>query len=98
MKRILNKDEIKHLGNLSGIQLTDAEIETYKKQLSETLDYMENINELRTENVPPTSNVSNLENVFFHDGGENKRGLAQNEALSNAKQKKDGQFQVKRIL
>ena len=98
MKRTLQKEEIKHLGNLSGIPLTDEEIKTYQKQLSETLDYMENINELRTENTPPTSNVSNLDNVFFHDGGENKRGLSQNEALSNAKQKKDGQFQVKRIL
>lgn len=98
MKRILNKDEIKHLATLSGLQITDAELETYQKQLTETLDYMQNLNELKTENTPPTSNVSNLENVFFQDGGENKRGLTQSEALSNAKQKKDGQFQVKRIL
>ncbi|PIS15718.1 Asp-tRNA(Asn)/Glu-tRNA(Gln) amidotransferase GatCAB subunit C [Candidatus Roizmanbacteria bacterium CG09_land_8_20_14_0_10_41_9] len=98
MKRTLPKEEIKHLGNLSGISLTDEETKTYQKQLSETLDYMENINELPTANTPPTSNVSNLENVFFHDGGENKRGLTQNEALSNTKQKKDGKFLVKRIL
>ncbi len=98
MKQSLSVDEIKHLAALSGLHLTEEEIKKNQEQLSETLQYMENLKELNTDHTIPTSNVSNLQNVFFDDGGVDNRGLTQKQALSNGKKQKGGQFYVKRIL
>lgn len=97
-KKILTKDDILHLAKLSKLQLSDEEIEKYWKQLEETVEYVNNLNELNTSKVEPTSQTTNLTNVTYEDGLENKQGLTQEEALQNAKNKKDGYFVVKRIL
>ncbi len=97
-KSKLTKEEILHLAKLSNLSLTDEEIEKYQKQLEETVEYVENLNELDTSKVEPTSQTTGLNDVFFADGEKNKRGLSQDEATKNAKNKKDGYFVVKRIM
>jgi len=97
-KKELTKEEVVHLSKLASLKLTDAEIEKLKKQLSETLDYVDNLNSINTTDVLPTDNVTGLKNVFFEDGKENTRGLTQDEALKNAKRKKDNYFEVNKIL
>lgn len=97
-KRALTKEEILHLAKLANLKLTEEEIEKLKRQLSETLDYVENLNSLDTSKTPPTDNVTGLNDVFFEDGGENTRGLNIDEVLKNAKRKKDNYFEVNKIL
>ncbi len=97
-KSKLTKEEILHLAKLSNLSLTDEEIEKFQKQLEETVEYVENLNELDTSKVEPTSQTTGLNDVFFADGDENKRGLSYEEAAKNAKSKKDGYFVVKRIM
>ena len=87
--KILSKEEIIHLANLSNIVLSKEEITKYQSQLTDTLEYIENINKLKTKGVDPTSNVIDLQNVFFEDGDENKRSL---------KNVLKGHFTVKRVL
>ena len=94
----LSKEEIIHLAKLANLQLTDGEIEKYQKQLSETIHYVENLDELDTKDVQPTSQTTDLQDIFFEDGEENKRVFSQEEATENAKNKKEGAFVVKRIL
>ncbi len=94
----LSREEIKHLAKLASLDLTEEEIEKFRDQLGETIDYVENLNELKTEGVKPTSYVLASENVRFEDGKENTRGLSTDEALSNAKNKSNGFFKVKKIL
>lgn len=97
-KKILSKEDILHLAKLAKLHLTEAEIEKYWKQLEETVEYINNLNELATEKVEPTSQTTNLTNVFFEDGERNERSLNVNQALSNAKSKKNNHFVIKRIL
>lgn len=97
-KNNLTRDEIIHLTKLASLYLTDEEIKKYQEQLGETLDYIKNLEELSTDKVVPTSQVTNLENVMFKDGEENKRLFSSEQALENTKNKKNGQFIVKRIL
>lgn len=94
----LTKEDILHIAKLANITLNDSEIEKYQTQLSETIHYVENLDELDTTNVQPTSHSTNVTNVFFEDGTANTRGFTQKEALQNAKNTKDGQFVVKRIM
>lgn len=86
------------MAKLAKLNLTDEEIEKYTKQLEETVEYVENLNELNTGNVKPTSHTVNLENVYFQDGEKNKRGFTEEQALKNTKKKKNNFFVVKRIL
>lgn len=97
-KNDLTKKDILHLAKLSNLKLTDKEIDKYLKQLSETVEYVKNLEELKMDKVIPTSQTTNLTNVFFADGKANDRGLTQKEANENAKDKKEKYFVVKRIM
>lgn len=94
----LSKEDILHLAKLSRLQLTDKEIEKYKKQLEETIDFIKNLEELDTSKVQPTNSVVDLKNVTYQDGVQNKRELTQREALANTKKSKEGKFVVDRIM
>lgn len=94
----LTKEEVLHLAKLAGLTLTDAEIEKNSAQLSETIDYIKNLDELKTDGVKPTNSVVDLSNVTFEDGTENKRSLTQEEAVANGKNILDNAFVVDKIM
>jgi len=97
-KKKLSKDEILHLADLSNIKLTDEEISKYQDQLTKTLDYVENLNELNTDQVNPSADITDLDNISFEDGSENKRGLSARQALANSKNNKDQFFVANKIF
>lgn len=94
----LTKEEIIHIAKLASLSLNEDEIKRFQKQLSETLDYVKNLQELDTNNVKTTDHTVDAQNVYFEDGKKNSRGLSQQEALANSKSKKNSYFVVKRIL
>ncbi len=51
----LTPQEIDHIARLARLQLTDAQKELYREQLSQILDYIAKLRELDTANVPPTA-------------------------------------------
>lgn len=90
------KINVKHVAKLANLPLTDKEIKQFEPQLDETLTYIEQLNEVDTKNIEPTSQVTGLENVLRED--EVKPSLSQEEALSNTKAQYNGYFQVKGIF
>ncbi|NTU47285.1 Asp-tRNA(Asn)/Glu-tRNA(Gln) amidotransferase subunit GatC [Candidatus Roizmanbacteria bacterium] len=94
----LTPDEIKHLALLANLFISDEEIDKYQVQFAETIAYVENLDELDTELVTPTSHSVPLENVYFADGTKNEKGLSQAQAISNTKKIKNGCFVVGRIM
>jgi len=97
-KTELSKKEILHLAHLARLTLNEAEIETYQRQLGETIEYVKNLDELDTTPVKPTNSVVDLKNVSYEDGTENRKELSVAEAVSNAKHTKDTEFVVDRIM
>ncbi|MBO8157215.1 MAG: Asp-tRNA(Asn)/Glu-tRNA(Gln) amidotransferase subunit GatC [Bacillaceae bacterium] len=92
----ISKEQVKHVAHLARLAFSEEEAEMFTKQLSAIIDYAEQLNELDTENVEPTTHVLDLKNVLRKD--EPKRWITQEEALKNAPDKKDGQFRVPSIL
>lgn len=92
----LAEKEVEHVAKLANLTLTKEEVETFQKQLSEVLGYVEILGEVDTSNVEPTSQVTGLENVFRED--KTGESLSQDEALSGAKSKENGHFKVKAIF
>ncbi len=90
------KINVSHVAQLANLPLTDEEKNKLETQLSETLDYVKQLEEIDTKGVEPTSQVTGLENVFRED--ETAPSLSQEEALKNAKSQYNGFFKVKAIL
>ncbi len=92
----LNKEETGHIAKLANLSLSDEELEKFSGQLSETINYVEKLNKLCTDNVPPTSQTTGLRNVFRED--KVNPSFSQKEALSNAKRVNRGFFVTKSVL
>lgn len=90
------KIDVKKVANLAMLPLTDAEEKKFETQLDETLSYIQNLSEINTENIEPTSQVTGLENVMREDIA--TPSLTQEEALQNAKDTHNGFFKVKAIM
>ena len=85
-----------HIAKLANLQIDPSEIKKFEKQLSEVLEYVKKLDEVDVTNIEPTSQVTGLENVLRDDVA--LPSLSQDEALSGAKNKHNGMFQVKGIL
>jgi len=96
MSKKLTKKQVLHIAKLAKLHLTEKEVQKFQKELSDTLDYIEILNELDTSVVAPTSQVTGLENVLREDKVE--KCLSQKEALSGAKNKQEGYFKTKSVF
>lgn len=91
----LTIDQVKHVAKLANLPLTDEEEELYTDQLSNILEYIDQLNSVDTSRVEPTFNVSGQDTVMRED--KSADGLSQDEALLNAPAKKDGFFVTKGV-
>ncbi len=94
----LTKEEVLHLAKLVNLQLSEDEVDLFRAQLGETIDYIKNLEELDTKNVIETSHTTDSHNISFKDGESSTRTFSQDQATKNAKGKKDGYFVVSKIL
>lgn len=94
------KIDVKKVAKLANLQLSSGEEEKYSEQLTKILAYIDQLNEVDTENVEPTYNVSGSpaggSNVMRPD--EVGDSISQDEALQNAPKKKDGFFVTKGVF
>ncbi|PIZ63939.1 Asp-tRNA(Asn)/Glu-tRNA(Gln) amidotransferase GatCAB subunit C [Candidatus Roizmanbacteria bacterium CG_4_10_14_0_2_um_filter_39_13] len=94
----LTKEDILHIAKLANLPISENDIEKYQKDLSETISYVENLDELDISKTKASSHTTDLQNVYFEDGTEETRKLTQKQATQNAKNIKNGQFVVKRLI
>lgn len=95
MSRI-SVDQVKHVAHLARLAITEEEAEKFTKQLDAIITFAEQLNELDTENVEPTSHVLELKNVLREDIPQ--KGLPREEVLKNAPEQQDGQIKVPAII
>lgn len=63
----LSTQEVEHIAKLARLRLTDQEVEKYCRQLSDILAYVEKMQSINTNDVEPTSQVTELINVVRDD-------------------------------
>lgn len=93
----ITKEEIKHLAQLSRLKLTDAEIIKFGGELEAILNYINQLNEVDTTKVKPTSQVSGLSDVWRADAVKNWDPSEVAASLNQTELEND-QLKVKRIL
>ncbi len=94
----LTSDDVKHIAKLANLPLTAEELKKFQKQLSSVVDYIDELQEVDTTNVEPTSQTTGLENVFRDDVVDVTRILTQEEALSGTEKTNNGYFVVDMVL
>lgn len=88
--------EVEHIAQLARLELTAAEKELYRQQLSDILEYARRLQALDTAGIPPTASVLPPRSVLRPD--ETAPGLSQEDLLRNAPQAENGQFRVPPVL
>jgi aspartyl-tRNA(Asn)/glutamyl-tRNA(Gln) amidotransferase subunit C len=88
--------DVEYVAKLAKLEFTEAEKVVYQEKLDAILGYMEQLQQLDTQNVAPTTHVLPLENIFRQD--ELGPCLSHEEALSNAPDQSDGYFRVPKII
>lgn len=90
--------DIKHVAALANLTLTSSQAKKLPPQFTQTLDTLAIINELDTQNVEPTSQVTGLINITRPDKIDPSRILSQASALSQAPRTHAGYFVVPSVL
>lgn len=88
--------EVKHVAALAKLSFNDDELAKIAQELDAIVGYVEQLKELNVDDVPPTSHVLDLHNVFRDDKVE--PWLTNEEALQNAPAQKNGYFSVPKVL
>ncbi len=93
----ISLDEVKKLARLAKLALSDDELTHYQSEIASILGYIEQLNEVDTTGVEPTSQVTGLENVTREDI-EVDYGVDQAGLLKNVPHVKDSYIEVKKVL
>ncbi|BAB04384.1 Asp-tRNA(Asn)/Glu-tRNA(Gln) amidotransferase subunit GatC [Halalkalibacterium halodurans] len=95
MSRI-SMEQVKHVAHLARLAITEEEAKLFTEQLGDIIQFAEQLNELDTEGVEPTSHVLDMKNVLREDKPE--KGLPVEDVLKNAPDHEDGQIRVPSVL
>jgi aspartyl-tRNA(Asn)/glutamyl-tRNA(Gln) amidotransferase subunit C len=92
----ISVENVKHVAHLARLAITDQEAEKFQKQLDAIVTFAEQLNELDTTGVKPTTHVLDMKNIMREDVPE--KGLPVEEVLKNAPDHKDNQIRVPAVL
>jgi aspartyl-tRNA(Asn)/glutamyl-tRNA(Gln) amidotransferase subunit C len=93
----LSREDILKLARLARLELTEAEIGEYADELSEILQYVEQLQGVDVTGLSPTNQVTGLENVTRPDEIINY-GYKAADLLKNLPDQEDGHIKVKRMI
>ena len=98
MSSTFTRDEITSLARLAQLDLDDAELDLFARQLNDILEYARQVQQIDTAGVPPTASVSDLQNTDRAD--DTRPSLPREDALRNAPDpaRGAGLFRVPRVI
>jgi aspartyl-tRNA(Asn)/glutamyl-tRNA(Gln) amidotransferase subunit C len=95
---MLTKDDVKKVAALARLDLTEEELEILPGQLSNVLNYIDQLKEVDTEGVIPTAQVTGLSDVWRADVAEDWPRDEAEAALNEAPEVFAHQVKVKKVL
>ena len=92
----ITKDEVKKVAQLARLELNDGEINNHAEQLEKILEYIKQLEKIKTEDVPCTTRAIEVTNVFRKD--KNKKFNSTEELLELGPSREDKYFKVPKII
>lgn len=92
----ITEKEVEHVAELARLEVNAEEKQQLTEQMNRILMYMDKLNELNTEGVPPTSHAIDLNNAFREDVV--LESMERTDTLKNAPETNEGEFIVPRVI
>ena len=93
---MIDREQVKKVAYLARLDITPEEEQQFTTQLNSILDYFEQLSELDTDNVPPTTRAIELSNITRPD---KLNPFPDKEALIQAAPEQEGEyFRVPKIM
>jgi len=93
----ITTNDVRHLAQLSNLQLSDDEITSLQTDLANILDYIDQLNEIDTSGVEPTYQVTGLENVW-RDDTVDMSTVTREDLLALTSEQADNSIKVPQVL
>ena len=88
--------DVRYTAGLARLNLSEEEIAKFQAQLSQVLEYVEELKGVDVSQVEPTAHANPVFNVVRED--ESRDGFTPQEALSNAPRQANGLFVVPKVI
>lgn len=92
----IKKEEILHIAKLASLKIKDEEIEEYRKNLQDILNFANIINSVDTDKIEETNGISDNVNVFREDEVQEFEDI--DALMQNAKDKQDNMFRIPKVI
>lgn len=92
----IDRDEVEKLAELAKLDLDDDEIERFRDDLGDILEYVDKLDELEVDGVEPTTHAVLSEMLGRRD--ELEEGLSREEVLRDAPDNEEHQFRVPKVV
>lgn len=93
----INQETVAHLAELSNFSLSEEESQHLEADLSGIINYISQLDELKTDGVEPTYQVFEMENVWRPDEIQPQEANRE-ELLALTKEVRDYQIKVPKVL
>jgi len=92
----ITKEEVKHVAHLARLDFNQDEIDMFTMQLSDILNYIDQLNQVDTDGVQPMTHTMVLHNAFRDDVI--IPSLTNEMALGNAAEIRGSSFRVPKVI
>ena len=92
----ISLSDVRKVAHLARLELPEDQIESYTEQLEDILSYVDQLQEIDTKNVPPTSRAVEVVNAMREDLVE--VNTSREDILDQAPQREGDFFRVPKIL
>jgi aspartyl-tRNA(Asn)/glutamyl-tRNA(Gln) amidotransferase subunit C len=92
----ISKNDVINVAELARLEFKEEELEKFTEQLGNILEYIEQLNDLDTDNVEPTSHVLDIATPLRED--KVVEWLSTQEVLKNAPESEDDFFVVPQVI
>ena len=92
----ISKEEILHIAKLSSLKIKEEEIEEYRKNLQDILNFANTINSLDTSKIEETNGTSSNVNVFREDEVVEFKDTEL--LMQNAPEKENNMFKIPKVI
>ncbi len=92
----VEKEDVLHIAKLASLKLKEEEIEEYRKNLQDILNFANIVNGVNTENISETIGSTSNVNVFRED--EVKAFEDEAALLQNAPEKQNNMFSIPKVI
>lgn len=93
----LSNDDMRKLARLSKLAMTDDELDTIKAQLNDIFEFVHQLQDINTDGVEPTEQVSGLANAYRPDTIKDY-GVSREDMLKNVPKTESGYVKVPKVL